>query len=485
MSVHTDAAEKPNSMSASVGRCVFWVAFALLSTGLLSATLLADRWLPGMIADKHPTEEVAPPAIEEEPAVGQLASLPKAAGRTTVLPQGTGQGWPTLLGPRLDGTSTETGLNLEWPKAGPFEMWRFPVGVGYSSPVVLGDALVLLHRKADREIVECFDPETGQSRWEHSWPAEYECPFAHSSGPYSAPALEGDRIYAIGAAGETWCLRSDDGEVVWHRSLHDDYGVKIEVWPAAASPLIDEDRLILNLGGREAGAGVIALDKVTGETLWTATSDGASCSTPRAATIHGRRHVLVWTADALVSIDPADGTVRWRIPFAANNREAAHGTTPLVADDIVLVSGFQLGNLCVRVLPDGSYQELWRDKRQLLDTQYGNLLYLDGCVCGFSCSRKSLRCLDLLTGELRWQWRSRKIRTGTMIALNGGCLVLAENGRLASLTLGPDGVTERSITERPVLSAPAMSYPALHNGLLYLRNEKEMVCIDLRRGSTP
>jgi len=470
-------------MSCSRGRIVFW-AVLLTTTGLVlgAAQRAASIW-SWAVTRTHPVREFEPFVDEEPPLSTKATALPSAVGRQTILPQGAGLGWPTLLGPAHDSTSPETGLDLAWQEAGPYEKWRIAVGTGYAGPVAVDDALILLHRKADREVVECFDPETGQSRWEHSWPATYECPVAYSSGPYSTPVLDEGRVYAVGADGETVCLRLDDGSLLWRRSLHREYCVAIDVWPTAASPLVDGPRLILNLGGDETGAGIVALDKSTGKTLWTCTNDKASCSTPRAATIHGVRHAFVWTAEALLSVDPADGTVRWRIPFAANNREAAHGSAPLVADDIVLVSGYQLGNLCLRVLPDGSYRELWRGNGKLLDSQYGNLLYVGESVCGFSTTRKCLRCLDLMTGELKWQWRSRKFHMGTTIAVDGACLVLSERGYLASLTLDRNGVTVKGMTPGPVLPPPVFSYPALHNGLLYVRNDEQVSCIDLRKSA--
>lgn len=464
-------------------RWIFWCVFLSVTSLLLSATFQANRLWLWLNPEPRPLDLIEVSPRTESSAKPKLMRLPKVANRQTLTPQGTGLGWPTLLGAAHDCTSAETGLELLWGEEGPWEKWRVSVGTGYASPVALGDTVVLLQRKEARELVECFDAETGQSRWEFSWPATYECPYAHSSGPYSAPVLEQGCVYALGAAGQLYCLRLDNGSVLWHRDLHEEYGVEIEVWPVSASPLIEGNRLIVNLGGRKSGAGVIALDKATGKTLWTATNDGASCSTPRAATIHNRRYLFVWTAEALVSLDPEVGKVYWRIPFAAKNHEAAHGTTPLIAGDIVLVSGYQLGNLCVRVLPDGTYQELWRDKRKLLDSQYNNLLYFGGCVCGYSSTRRRLRCLELTTGELKWEWRSRE-PNGTIISVDGGYLLFGEKGRLGSLSLTPEGATIRSMTERPVLASPCLSYPALNNGLLYLRNEEEMVCIDLRRSAS-
>ena len=118
--------------------------------------------------------------------------------------------------------------------------------------------------------------------------------------------------------------------------------------------------------------------------------------------------------------------------------------------------------------------------RKLLDSQYKSLLHVDGHVCGFSMIRKSLRCLDLETGTLQWQWRS-KITAGSTIAVDGRCLVLGEKGRLAAVKLTPEGVEEIAMTARPILQGPILAYPALHNGLLYLRNDDELLCVDLRR----
>lgn len=420
-------------------------------------------------------------AVEDEP-VGELLRLPRAAGRRTVTPEGVGVGWPALLGPSGDCASPERGLDLSWPESGPPQQWRIAVGTGYSSPVVLHDTVVMFHRQGDREVVDGLNAETGRKRWSFSWPARYQCPFNHSSGPYSTPVLEQGRLYAIGAAGDLYCLDLDDGREIWHRNLYDDYQVVIEVWPAAASPLLERDRLIINAGGRKTGAGIVAIDKTTGRTLWTATEDGASCSTPRAATIHGKRYVFVWTADALVALDPATGRVYWRIPFCANNHEAAHGTPPLIVGDIVVVSGYQVGNLCLRVLPDGGYRELWRDKRRLLDSQYNNLLHVDGHVCGFSAVRRRLRCLDLGEGNLKWSWRS-KILNGTSLAVDGAYVLFGSRGRLASLAITAQGVQANAMTEGPLLAPPCLSYPALHNGLLYLRNEEELLCVSLRRSA--
>ena len=465
-------------MAKAKSRFLFWsiavILVAAIALAYLRLEAALNRWAESTVAAPESSEPRS-----EEP-VGQPLELARAEERETVLPDHVGIGWPTLLGPNGDCTSRETGLNWSWDESGPPEKWRVPAGDGYTSPVVLGSRLILFHRVEDQEVVDCLDAETGEAFWSQSWPATYECPFNHSSGPYSAPVLENDRVYAMGAGGRLVCLNLEDGLEVWCRNVHEDYQVEIEVWPVSASPVVEGDLLIVNAGGRKTNAGVVAFDKRTGDTVWTATDDGMSCSTPRGATIHDKRFLFVWAADTLVSLNPEDGHVYWQIPFAAKNYEAAHGTPPLIVGDIVMVSGYQTGNLCLRILADGSYEELWRDKRELLDSQYKNLLHLDGHVCGFSMIRKRMRCLDLKTGEMQWEWRS-KITAGSTIGVDAHYLVVGLKGRLAAVDMTPIGIEEIAMTVRPVIQGPALAYPALHNGLLYIRSDTELLCVDLRR----
>lgn len=401
------------------------------------------------------------------------------------------RGWPNLFGPTHDSVSSETNIRTQWPESGPPLKWRREIGTGYGSPICWEDRLVVLHRLGSEELVECFDAELGQPQWKHAWPTGFTSPTtdnisganAYSNGPYSTPIMDENRVYAWGAEGRLQCLDAATGQPLWHRSLNEEYQARHEgcLFPVAASPLLEADRLILNVGGKESGAGIVALDVQTGQTRWTATQDGAGYATPVAATLHGRRYVFVFTADALVSLDPADGRVWWRIPFRARNLDVINATSPMVHGDLVFVSGYQLGNLCVRVLPDGSYQELWRDKRRNLDSQYNNLLCLDGNVYGFSALDRSFRCLELATGNVRWKWLS-DIGRGASLAAGGRILLLGERGHLGSIEIDPSEARPVCITSDSLLDGQdCFSSLALHRGLLYLRADKTLLCLDLRK----
>ncbi len=446
------------------------------------------------------------PASPAAPHGASTISRPSTADPqpTAVPPSASDPGWPRLFGPDGDSRSGERDLETDWGEEGPVVKWRRPVGRGYSAPVVLDKRLIVFYREADEEVVECADAETGATCWAFRYPTAYKCPVEYSSGPYSTPVLETRpnvahpgsgtagrpavgsaagaqrRVYAWGAEGRLHCLDAERGTLVWSRALHDDYRVEPRRFPVASSPLLMGDRLILNLGSQADAAGVLALDKNTGATVWTATQDGASYATPVAATIHDREYVFVWTAQHLTALDPQSGHVWFQIPFSAKDPETVHATSPVVQGDVVLVSGYQLGCLAVRILPDGVYQELWRVGPTVLDSHYNNLICQDGCVFGFGTFGGGLRCVDMADGRLRWTWSSR-LRNAASIAVGEQLILFDERGRLASVRVTSEGYESIAVMPRGLLSGRCFTAPALSDGRLYLRNEDELVCVDLRR----
>jgi outer membrane protein assembly factor BamB len=409
-------------------------------------------------------------------------------------------GWPNLFGPQHNSISTERGINPAWSEAGPSVVWRASIGEGYSSPVAEGADVVVFHRplndpsaaaQADLqpgeanhgpdEVVTCLDAATGGLRWEFRHPTSFRCSTHYSSGPYSTPVIARDFVYACGTEGNLYCLNRMDGALIWQRELWTDYRLQQHGhFPVTGSPLLWKDRLILNLGASDAGAGIIAIDAVTGATLWQATDHKASYATPCAATIHGLDFVFGFTEAGLVALDPSTGKEYWQVKFRANNPEFVNATSPIVYRNIVFTSGHAVGNLCLQILPDGSYKELWRDKRRNFDSQYNPLACIDGSVYGFAALDDTFRCIDLLTGEIRWKGL-REIDRGAMIAADGHFLIVGTQGHLASVRIDSRKFQVVSQTKQPVIAGPAYSLPALHRGLLYLRNERELVALDVRK----
>lgn len=393
-----------------------------------------------------------------------------------------GSDWPKLFGPTEDGVCTETNLALDWPKSGPPKLWEMKLGNGYSAPSIVEDRLIVFHRVKDEEVVERLSAETGERVWRFSYPTEYVDRYGYNNGPRCTPILDAGRVYTFGAEGKLHCLDLETGTKHWMRDLNGDYQVEQGFFGVGATPLLENDRLVINVGGKTTNAGIVAVDAKSGKTLWTATDQGASYATPRAATIHGLRHVFVFTEAGLVSVDPINGNVRWSIPFRSKLYESVNATSPVLAGDLVFVSAtYGTGCLCLEIDKEGNFKELWRD-RKTLDSHFSNILELDGHLYGFAGRHESgamFRCVHLRTGEMKWEWET-VLGRGSSVRVGDRLLLWGERGHLVSIDASTAKPRLRSFTEQGLLGAPCWTPPVISRGRLYLRNENQLLCLDLR-----
>jgi len=236
-----------------------------------------------------------------------------------------GADWPQFLGPERNSTSTETGLLQTWDAKGPPVLWQKEVGEGYSTPVVARGRLILFHRVGNEDLVECLDAATGRGIWKQADPTKYEDPLGKGDGPRSTPLIAGERVYTLSPAGLLSCRKMADGEKVWQRALLQDYEVPPSFFGVGTSSILEGGRLLVNVGAQNAG--IVAFDKDSGKEAWKATDHGASYSSPVAATIDGVRHLLFFTREGVVSLDPATGAVRfskrWRARIDASVNAAS------------------------------------------------------------------------------------------------------------------------------------------------------------------
>ncbi len=414
--------------------------------------------------------------------VGMRAVEPRVTTQRARSPSGAestaaAADWPNLFGPTHDSRSPQV-IRSDWPSEGLPEAWRVPIGAGYSSPIVVGDRVLLLHRVADEEVVACLYASSGDSVWEHRYPTTFVCGSRYTHGPYSTPASDGECVVTLGAQGQLHCLDVADGSVLWEHETGEEFGVAKDIFGAGHSPLIWKDRVILNVGGKDSASGVVAFELSTGDIAWRAAGEGPSYATPLPATIHGRERLFVLTKAGLAMLDPADGRVFWTAPYTTNIPDAYAAVTPVVWDDLVFASLFGRGSMCLRVHSDDSYETVWDDRRRLT-SQYNPVLCADGRLYGTHVTDKSFRCLDLESGEVLWRWKSPLARSTHLIA-GGQILLFGEFGELGLIDLDARQAVERATTTSVFDGERCFSAPALANGFLFLRNEKELVCLDLR-----
>jgi outer membrane protein assembly factor BamB len=391
--------------------------------------------------------------------------------------QGAAQDWPQFLGPERNGVYRGPALAETWGASGPAVVWRKEIGQGLSGPVVVQDRLILFHRVSDQEVVEAFDARTGTSQWRYAYATSYRDDFGFDEGPRAVPVVADGVVYTFGAEGQLHALDLATGRRIWSEDTKRRFGVPKGFFGAAGSPLVEDGRVLANVGGKNAG--IVAFDAKTGKVLWTATDDEASYSSAVGATMGGRRYAIFLTRNGLVGVDPVTGALqfqrRWRARLAASVSVA----TPLVVGDLIFISAeYGPGAAALRV--EGSKLiDLWASD-EVLSNHYATSVYYDGYLYGFHGRQEynpSFRAVELRTGKVRWS--QDRFRGGSVSLAGDRLLILRETGELNLAAASPDGF--RPLARAQVLPPTLRAYPALADGFLYVRNDDTLVCLDLRR----
>ena len=420
--------------------------------------------------------------------------------------------WPQFLGPRRNLVSQETRLLPKIPAQGPPLLWELETGTGYSSPVIADGKLVYIHRFGDEEIVLALNPETGERLWRFGYPTTFSDRYGYNNGPRASPAIDGDVVYTYGAQGKLHCLRLTDGKVLWKRDLAADYKVPQDFFGTATTPLVENDKLIINIGA-PGGPTVIAVDKQSGKTLWGAGEKwGPSYASPIAADMHGRRLLFVFAGGesnpptgGLLVLDPADGELLIEFPWRSRSYESVNASTPLVFGDRVLISAtYRTGAALLTIKPDLSHEVAWTSDD--FDLHWTTPIRRDGMICAFAGRNEpdaGLVCVDEKSGEtlfrkvfewpetIEWQGRTREIYEspfrGSLLEIDGRLLALGEHGHLMWLSVTRQGA-EIDSRGKLFLARETWNPPVVSQGLLYVTQNTRsfdgeptrLLCYDLR-----
>jgi outer membrane protein assembly factor BamB len=386
--------------------------------------------------------------------------------------------WTQILGPNRDGVSTETGLLKSWPDKGPPLIWEKDIGEGYSAPVVFGDTVVIFHRVGDDELVEALDATNGKERWKVAYPTTYTDALSKGNGPRATPVIAGGHVYTLGAEGKLHCLKLKDGKKVWEKSLAKDYEMRQSYFGVGSSPLLEGDRLIINIGAQDAG--IVAFDKDTGKEVWKATDHEASYSSPTAATLDGVRHVFFLTREGFVDLDPKDGKVRASQHWRSRTNASVNAATPLVFDGQVFVtSSYATGALLLRIGKDRT-DEVWKGDKSL-SCHYNTPVHAGDYLYGIHGRQEqgaSLRCVEAKTGKVKWE--KEGFGCASLLLVDGHIIALTESGELVLIEATPEAYREKS--RAAVFKAtPCRAELALSDGKLYARDGKKLACWNLKK----
>jgi outer membrane protein assembly factor BamB len=383
--------------------------------------------------------------------------------------------WPQWRGPNRDGSSPETALLTDWPAGGPPVLWRQPVGRGFSSVAVAGGRLYTMEEEATGSTaVTCRDARTGREVWRFRYAEEYWERFG--SGPRSTPTVDGDFVYAVGPTGIFHCLRADTGAKVWRHDLMQEFQGRKMQYGVSFSPLVDGDLVYATPGGPDGNA-VVAFDKCDGHVVWKALDDPMGYSSPVVVTAAGVRQLLVLTNTALVSLSPADGKLYWRYPWETD--KGFNIATPLAFGDYVfLSSAYRKGCALLEVTAGGGVPRADRvyEHNRMRNTfassvRQGEHLY--------GLDEMDLVCMELRTGATAWREKgARSFRKGSLLVAAGRLVILGEDGTLYLAEATPEGYRPKGSCRAS--ENKCWTVPALAGGRLYVRDESQLLCLDLR-----
>lgn len=393
--------------------------------------------------------------------------------------------WPGFLGPGRNGRSPETGLNFDWNTTPPKILWKRPLGAGFSSIAVAGDRLFTQAEKVGRQYVVCLDAASGKTVWQRHVAPGYADKQRMGSGPRSTPTIENGRVYCLFPRGELLCMTAEAGETIWKTNIFTATGCEDPTerlkyyWGMSASPLVEGDLVIVQPGGQRDNS-VAAFDKKTGKLVWSAGSDAPGYGSPITVDAAGRRQVIGCTGVSILSLDPATGNILWRQPWG--DKFHCNCATPVWTDRGLLVStAYGNGTALLAITgSDGqpSVSEVWQTRD--LQNHFGTSMIVDGYVfgCHGDLGTITFRCIELATGKKMWTSRAPG-RCG-MIVAEGHIIALGQRGSLYLIQPSPERYIEKGKLEG-VLDYKAWTPPSLSGGRVFLRDQKSVVCVDLRK----
>ncbi len=390
--------------------------------------------------------------------------------------------WPQILGPGRDGIASGEQLLSSWPASGPREVWKTGVGQGFAGVSVRENRLVLFHRLGNEEVVEARSAGTGAEIWRSEFPCRYQSGMSSDAGPRCVPLISDEHVFVYGVTGVLRCLDVKSGDEVWSVDTWEKFSAPEGYFGAGSSPVLFQDRLIVNVGGRD-NAAVVALSVKDGSILWQAFSDTASYSSPIVAGIKGQHHAIVVTRLNAVSLDPSDGRIRFQFPFGMRGPTVNGATPVLVGDHLFVSSSYRVGSVWAKIENDSSQPT--SSGEDLLATQYATPVRYNGLLFAVDgrqdIGSATLKCIDPKKQTVLWE--EGGFDYGSLIRVGEELLFLTFAGEL--MRFRADAAKFQPVQVSKVLNNTPRGYrlPALSNGRLFVRDDQTLKCLQVGQSS--
>ncbi len=395
-------------------------------------------------------------------------------------------GSPQWRGASRKGVAPAGSFRTDWDKKPPKELWREPIGGGYGSCAVVGGKLYVQDRQSENERVVCFDAETGRTEWKYSYEAaQAGTDRTYAIGPRATPTVVGNWVYTVGGSGKLLALEVQNGipTMRWSAELLADFQAPMPQWGVACSPLVLGDLVIVQPGGKDAA--VVAFDKTSGAVRWKAGSNPPGYSSPVAARVGGLETVFAFMGDALLAVRASDGKVtdsfKWATQFTGNI------ATPIVVDDeyAFISSAYGMGCALLRAEKSGDEVKLvkvYERRGRAFQSHHATAVFKDKHLFGTDGTQGSggLKCIDFVTGKEVPDWDGSEMKQASLILAGEHLIVQTARGDLCLVEANPKEFNLLAKVPKVLSGNNNWATPTLVNGRLYVRDEKNVVCLDVR-----
>lgn len=405
-------------------------------------------------------------------AAGAKVDKKSVASEATAPLVATESDWVSFRGPHGDSVYNGEPIAIDWDARPPKQLWKRPIGPGWSSFVVVGKCLFTQEQRDKLEVVAAHDINTGEPIWEFSEEARFE-EYVAGPGPRATPLFHDGKIYVVGAKGSVNCLDAATGKPVWRAEMVGKE-VKTPEWGFSSSPIAVEDTIV-TLPGKPDDHAVVAFDANSGEKKWSAAKGEHSYTSAHFATLCGVPQVLAFTSAGLMAIKPEDGKILWKYDW--DLKTVARCVQPYVEGDTVVISTFMGNDMRkLKVNKDGdkwSTEVLWQSTD--LKPYYNDMVVQDGFAYGFD--NKIFSCIDLKDGKRKWKGGRYGNGQVLLLAKQKKLLLASEQGEVILLEANPEKLVE--VARFKAIEGKTWNHPVVAHGKLFVRNGEEMACFDV------
>lgn len=377
----------------------------------------------------------------------------------------TAQDWPQWRGPNRDGAASSFREPVTWPES-LTRRWTVDIGLGYATPLLIGDRLFAFTRQQDDEVMTALDAATGKVIWSTRYAVPFEPMRAaarHGAGPKATPAYANARLFTLGMTSMVSAFDASSGKLLWQKPA-----TKAQpLYHTAMSPIVDRDVVIVHVGG-PGDTALSAFDVATGDVRWAWTGDSPAYGSPIIADIGSTRQLITFTHQYLIGLDVATGTLLWQRPFRTPSDTTAQ--TSIVFRDTIIQNGRNNGVTAFRPsIRDGKWttDDVWQTKEVSLYMTNG--VVVDGVLYGLShLNAGQYFALDLTTGRVLWTSEPRQAENAALVSAGSVVFALEDDGEL--LVIRPDRTAMNIVRRYDVADSATWAQPTISRNRIYVKD---------------